>query len=902
LTEKIDDQRPDPDALLARAREEEARTGKGRLKIFFGAAAGVGKTYAMLEAAQMRKAEGRDVVVGWVETHGRAETAALLEGLPVVPARRYTHRGVSLMDFDLDAAIARRPDLILLDELAHTNAPGARHAKRWQDAVELLDAGIDVYSTLNVQHVESLNDVVAQITGVTVRETVPDSVLDQADGIELVDLPPEELLQRLAEGKVYIPEQARVAIQKFFREGNLIALRELALRRTAERVDAQMELYRRGHRIARTWPVAERILVCVGPNPASVRLIRAARRMAGSLHAEWMAVYVETPRHGGISESDKRALAANLGLAEKLGARTAVLSGHRVAEEILAYARDHNVTKIVAGKPTHPRWRDRLGGSLMGELVRGSGEIDVYIISGEVEEEPRWEAAAPTAPLPGRSYLFAAGIVGLSTALCWPLSSFLAPANVMMVYLLGVAFVATRSPRGPAILASILSVAAFDFFFVPPRFTFAVGDTQYLVTFTVLLVVAILIGGLATRVREQAEAARQRERRTATLHALSRTLAGTRELEEIARTAARHVGDALSMQAAVILTRPDGHLVAITAPPGFFTLEPRDEAVARWVLEHGRPAGLGTDTLPGAGALYVPLVGTRGPVGALGVRPPDGRGPSHDQLLLIDAIASQTAAAVERARVAEDAQRAMVAAETERLRSALLSSVSHDLRTPLASITGAVSSLLEQGAPATEETQRELLETIQEEAAWMNRLVRNLLDMTRLESGSLQLAKEWHPLEEIVGTALGRVEDRLKGRKVATRLAKDLPLVPVDGILIEQVLVNLLENAIKYTSPETPIQISAWASEAEVTVEVLDEGPGLPPGDEERVFEKFFRHPAAGRAGAGLGLSICRGIVTAHGGRIWAQNRPGGGAVFRFTLPLDGGGPKIETESPPRGA
>jgi len=884
MTARSRNERPDPEALLARVREEEARARRGKLKIFFGAAAGVGKTYAMLEAARMRKAEGRDVVAGWVETHGRSETAALLSDLAVLPPKRYEYRGVSLSEFDLDAALARRPELLLLDELAHTNAPGTRHTKRWQDAMELLDAGIDVYSTLNVQHVDSLNDVVAQITGITVRETVPDVVLDQAEEIELVDLPPDELLQRFSEGKVYLPGEAQRAIQNFFRKGNLIALRELALRRTAERVDAQMQLYRRDHRIERTWPVAERILVCVGPNPASAHLIRAARRMAAGLHAQWMAVYVETPRHAGLPESDKRALAANLGLAEKLGARTAILSGHRVSEEILAYARDNNVTKIVAGKPTHPRWRDYLRGSLVDEIIRGSGEVDVYIISGDVEEEPR--LAGSVQPAPRSAYAFAALTVAASTAVCGVLSSFLAPANLVMVYLLGVAFVATRSRPGPAILASVLSVAAFDFFFVPPYWTFAVSDTQYFVTFGVMLVVALLISGLATRVREQAEAARQRERRTATLYALSRDLAGTRGLEEIARSAARHTSEALSVQAAVILERDDGRLVALAAPPAFFTLEPREEAVVRWVLEHGRSAGLGTDTLPGAGALFVPLVGTSAALGALGVRPSGGRGPSHDQHLLIDAIASQAAAAVERARLAEDAERALVAAETERLRSALLSSVSHDLRTPLASITGAVSSLLEGGGTLTDESRRELLETIQEESGWMNRLVRNLLDMTRLESGSLRLQKEWHPVEEIVGSALGRLDDRLAGRRVTTRLPEDLPLVPLDGMLIEQVLVNLLENATKYTDPGTPIQVSAWAEPGRVTLEVADEGPGLPPGHEERVFEKFFRHADKGRPGAGLGLAICRGIVVAHGGRIWAENRPGGGAAFRFTLPV----------------
>ncbi len=894
----MNDGRPDPDALLERVRKQEIRSKRGKLKIFFGATAGVGKTYAMLEAARRHVAEGRDVVVGWVETHGRAETAALLEGLTVLPPRAYAYRGTEIREFDLDTALARRPGLLLLDELAHSNATGARHAKRWQDVEEILEAGIDVYTTLNVQHIESLNDVVAQITGVAVRETVPDAVLEEADEVELVDLPPDDLLQRLQEGKVYLPDQAQRAVRSFFRKGNLIALRELALRRTAERVDEQMRSYRRDHGIARTWPAAERLLVCVGPNPATVRLIRATRRMAAGLRAEWVAIYVETPLHARLSDADRQSLEDNLRLAEQLGGRTVVLNSRDVSAEVLAYAREHNVTKIVAGKPTHPRWRDRLKGSLVDELVRGSGDIDVYIISGDSDEAER------PAPLRLRgggrpaAYVPAVLVVGVCTVLSWAMSPFFAAPNLVMVFLLGVAFVATRYERGVAILASFLSVASFDFFFVPPYMTFAVADTQYVLTFAMMLVVALLVSNLASRVREQTESARDREKRTAILYALSRDLAAIRGSEDIAQASARHAADIMSVPAAVLLPRPDGRLVPMTAAGSAFTLEPRDEGVARWVLEHGRMAGLGTDTLPGAGALFLPMTGTQGPLAVLGVRPQGPEGFSTEQVHLFEALASQTAAALERARLANETQKAQVDVETERLRNALLSSVSHDLRTPLAAITGAASSLMDDDDAVDPAARRELTATIFEEADRLNRLVRNLLDMTRLQSGAIHVAREWHPLEEIVGSALNRLESRLASRPVATRIPEDLPLVALDGILIEQVLVNLVENAIKYTPSSTPVEISAWRSDGEVTVEVADRGPGVPPGEEERVFEKFHRVETQERqGGVGLGLTVCRGIVGAHGGRIWAANREGGGASFRFTLPLVGTPPSVAAEA-----
>ncbi|MBX7187628.1 MAG: sensor histidine kinase KdpD [Vicinamibacteria bacterium] len=899
----MSEDRPDPDALLARVQQEEARSRRGKLKIFFGASAGVGKTYAMLEAGQKHRREDHDVVIGWVETHGRQETARLLEGLERLEPRKDEHRGVDLAEFDLDGALARRPGLVLLDELAHTNAPGSRHIKRWQDAVELLDAGIDVYSTLNVQHLESLNDVVAQITGVKVKETVPDSILEEADEVELIDIAPDDLLQRLREGKVYVPEQARRAIEGFFRKGNLIALRELALRRTAERVDEQMRDYRRDHGISATWPASERLLVCVGPNPASERLIRAARRMAVGLRAQWIAVYVEAPAHLRLPDSDRQALADNMRLAESLGGKTVILSGSDVARQLVLYAREHNVGRILAGKPTHPRWRDRVRGSLVDALVRGSGDIDVYVISGDTARDARRprpaETFRPRSPL--ADYAKAVAVVVVASLLCWAMFPIFAATNLAMVYLLGVTFVATRSSRGPAALASVLSVAAFDFFFIPPHLTFAVVDTQYLLTFAVMLLVALLISTLASRARAQADMVRQRERRTASLYAMSRDLASAQNVDDIGLICARHVEDATSSQAIVLATGVAGQLREVGMRVQSRPLADRDEAVARWVYEHRRPAGLGTDTLPAASALFLPLTGSDQSLGVLGVRPPSGQPLGSDQMQLLEAFATQAAAALDRVRLLGRAQRAQVEVETERLRNSLLSSVSHDLRTPLASITGAASTLLHESGQIDDASRRDLLETIHEEAFRLNRLVANLLDMTRLESGALKVKKEWLPIEEVIGSALARLEASLEGRAVETDVPDDLPLAPFDALLIEQVLVNLIENAVKHTPRGAGITISASVSPEGLTVSVSDRGPGIPPGDETRVFEKFHRLEGRGqKSGVGLGLTICRGIVTAHGGTISVSNREGGGASFRFTLPIDGEPPSMAEAAKPR--
>ena len=879
--------RPDPEALLARVREEERQAGRGRLKIFFGAAPGVGKTYAMLEAARARAREGVEVVVGVVDTHGRPETAALLEGLTVLPRRRAEYRGITLEEFDLDGALARKPGLLLVDELAHTNAPGSRHPKRWQDVEELLAAGVSVYSTLNVQHLESLNDVVARITGITVRETLPDSVFDQADELELADLSADDLLSRLRQGKVYMPEQAAAAIERFFRKGNLIALREMTLRRAAERVDAQMRGYMQDAGIRSTWAAADRILVCIGPNPDGARLVRAGKRMATGLKCDWSVVHVERPGQA-ITPVEREALVANQQLAESLGAGTATLSGLNAADEILAYARDHNVTKIIVGKPTHPRWRDLLSGSALDQLVRGSGDVDVYAISGDTAGHPRRRRTRATRHSSFSEYLRAAAVIAVCTALAAGVFRFLSVTDVAMVYLLGVGVVAARYGRGPSVFAALGSIAVFDFFFVPPFYTFAVSDVRYLLTFAVMLAIALMISGLTLRIRAQAESARDRERRTATLYAMSRELAGARGRAELVRVVERHVADSFAAQAQILLPG-DGNRVEIpvgTAPA--YPIDEKERSVAQWAFDRGRVAGVGSDTLPGALARYVPLPGSAGMVGVVGVRAADPRR-LQDPVLqrLLETFAAQAAVALERALVAEQAQHEQVEAEAERLRTSLLSSLSHDMRTPLGAITGAASSLLEDRGSLPEASRHDLVRTILEESTRMNRLIGNLLDMIRLESGALQVQKDWQPLEEVVGVALIRLEERLKQHPVTVRLPPDLPLLMMDGLLVEQVFVNLLENAAKYTPAGTPVEITAAAGDGVVVVDVADRGPGFPPGEEARVFDKFYRVAGAtSTAGVGLGLTICRGIVTAHGGRIWAENRAGGGAVFHFTLPL----------------
>lgn len=907
-------ERPTPESLLAKIERDTHAANRGRLKLFLGAAAGVGKTYAMLLAAQELSRQGQAPLVGVVETHGRTETAALLQGLELLPRRPVTYRDTILPEFDLNAALNRHPSLILVDELAHSNAPGSRHIKRWQDVEELLAAGIDVYTTLNVQHIESLNDVVAQITGVRVQETVPDTFFEHADDVEVVDLPPDELLQRLKEGKVYVPQQAERAMRNFFRKGNLIALRELALRRTADRVDVQMRDYRSDHAIHTPWPVRERVMVCIGPGAESEKLVRIGKRMSDSLRAEWLVVYIETPDLVQLEENRREEVAQVLRLAETLGAEAVTLAGSRhFSEEVLAYAHARNVTTIIMGKPRRRGWRRWLFGSVVDAIVTGSGPIDVHVVStaaetaGATSDGQRLtrylglngqRSEFPSRKSRRRGYLAGFTAVVLSTAVAALMKSHFELSNLVMVYLLAVVAVAVGYGRGPAVLTVVLGVLAFDFFFVPPYFNFAVSDTQYIVTFVVMLVVGLVISTLTANVRRQARVAAYREQRTAALYAMSRELARTRGEANLLDIAVRHIAEVFEAPTVVLLPGEQGRLRHPHDPPTQISLQHADLSIAQWVFDHGQMAGRGTDTLAGSDALYLPLKGSAQMLGVLAVRPAELRRVLlPEQRRLLETFASQVSLALERARLTRQATEARLKAETEQLRNSLLGAISHDLRTPLATIVGASSSLMEENAQLSAAAKCELSRDILESARRMSELVHKVLDMARLQSGGVQPDRQWYPLEEIVGSVLTRLKDALQQHPVSVKLPPDLPWLSLDAVLIEQVLANLLENAVKYTPTVTSIEISAAISGDSVTVEVADHGPGLPPGAEERVFEKFYRaRTEDGRSGVGLGLTICRAIVEIHGGRIWAENRTGGGAIFKFSLPAVGAPPEIEPE------
>ncbi|HMJ54973.1 MAG TPA: sensor histidine kinase KdpD [Polyangiaceae bacterium] len=891
--------RPDPDELLRRVHAEERKKMRGRLTIFFGAAPGVGKTFAMLEQASfLRDVERLDVVAGIVETHGRFETTTLLAGFERSPRRKVAYKGTILEEFDLDAALARKPSLLLVDELAHTNAEGARHAKRWQDVEELLEARIDVYTTLNVQHVESLNDVVAQITGVVVRETVPDSVIDGADEIKLVDLPPDALLERLRQGKVYLPAQAERALENFFQKGNLIALRELVLRKTAERVDADMQAWRREHAIEKTWAASDRLVVCIGPSPYSANLLRVGRRMASGLRVRWFAVNVETAATLRFGAADRARISQNLRLAEQLGAETVTLTGQRPAEEILRFAREQNVTKIVVGKPRTVRLRDRFGSSFMDELILGSGDIDIYATVGQADEvEPVTAVPARPPKQDVRAYFAAVGGVTVATVVAYAVFGRHELADVVMIYLLAIIGVSMRFGFRASVLTGILSFLAFDFFFVQPYLTFTVSDLRHVVTFAVMLLVGVVIAGLTQRVRDQAEVARRSERRIALLYAMSRELSRMEGQNAIANAAARHLEQVFESRIAILGGERDSAVRIEYATAGFVPPLDKEDGVARWVLSHRKEAGIGTTTLSGSSGFYVPLIAPGAEATAFGVLALYPEEPQRfedpEQRRLADAFATQIASSLERARLAEETERARMQVETEQLRSTLLSSVSHDLRTPLAVMKGAASTLVADDLHLTPAVRRDLNIALLEETERLDRQVRNLLDMTRLESGAVRVKKEWYSLQEIVGATWSRMESRLAARPVTVSVDAEL-LVPMDNVLIEQVLVNLFENAAKYTPAGTAIEVSAKSADDEIVVEVADRGPGIPADERERVFDKFHRGPSERtKGGVGLGLTICRAVVIAHGGRIWVEDREGGGASFKFALPLEGEPPPL---------
>ncbi len=881
-------QRPNPDDLLARVQAEENLKNKGHLKIFFGYAAGVGKTYAMLEAAHQRKTEGVDVVVGYVETHQRIETENMLKGLEVIPPKSLIYRNIQLLEMDIDRVLERKPQLVLVDELAHTNAPGSRHAKRYQDVDELLSAGINVYTTLNIQHLESLNDVVAQITGTKVRETIPDTVIDEVTDIELIDLPTDELLNRLKEGKVYIPEQAERAIEKFFRQGNLTALRELTMRRAAERVDDLMLEYMGKRAIPGPWPAAERLLVCISPGMVSEHLIRTARRLADELKAEWYAIFVETPRQVGLPAEQRDRVDQMLRLAEELGAKAVTISGTSVAETVTNYARDQNITKIIIGKSRRPRWQELLQGSVADQLIRVSGPIDVFFVNSEQQPEftPAKHDRHPR--LTWSRYLLGLALVLSASLLCSLIAPYISPTNLIVIYLLSTVVAAVFLGRGPAILTSILSVVAFDYFFVPPRLTLAVSDTEYILTFFGLLAVSLVISYLTTQVSDQAKAAHQREAQTAALYELGHDLTAAVGLEAVAQTIIDHIGQTYSREVAIFLPEKD-ELKLYRASQGLVIAE-NELAVATWAFQHGQQAGRGTDTLPDASMYYLPLKTVRGVIGILGIKPMDTSVYLRpEQRKILEAFANQVALAIEGARLVEQAHQTELFAATEKLQTALLNSISHDLRTPLVSITGALSSMEESGPALDEEATHSLIETAREEAERLNRLVGNLLDITRLEAGAIQLHREACDVQELIGSALEQVGSPLKDRQVNVDVPANIPTVSLDFVLFSRVLVNVVDNALKYSPPEQPIDIRVRQTQQGLEITIADRGEGIPDEDLERIFDKFYRVQRPDNvSGTGLGLSICKGIVEAHNGTIRAENRQGGGAIIIITVPIEG--------------
>ena len=876
------------------ARREERRVGK--LRIFVGAAPGVGKTYEMLQQAHARKKDGYDVVVGVVETHGRRETEALLEGLEVIPRQRIEYKAQLLQEMDLDAVIARRPQIVLVDELAHTNADGSRHPKRYLDVEELMSYGIDVYTTVNIQHIESLNDVVAQITHVRVRETVPDAVFDRADAIELVDLTPGDLIQRLKEGKVYVPKQAERALEHFFSPANLTALRELALRRTAERVDEQLLSEMQAHAIQGPWPAGERIAVCISEDPRCAGLVRYAKRLADRLHGPWIALYVEGRRSFQLSEEERDRIADTLRLAEALGGEAVTTPGgeRNIADDVIGYAHAHNVTQIIVGKSTRSRGFEMLHGSVVRDLVRRSGNISVHVIAGDqLPGQPIPKKTVRTSDRDDvfnpRPYLFALVAVALALGCAELVDYWVGVENVDLVFLTAVVGVAVRFGLWPSLSASLASALCYNFFFLPPIYTFTIADPHNIAAFTLFTLVAVIVSNVAARGRMQAVTAQARVRTVESLHSFSRKLAGAGTLDDVLWATAYQT--ALMLKVRVVLLLPSNGPIAVKAGyPPEDTLGDADLAAAKWSFENDRAAGRGSDTLPGAKRLFLPMHTGRGAIGVVGIDS-DKTGPllTPEQRRLLDALMDQGALAIERVQLVENMEQVERTAETERLRSALLTSISHDLKTPLASVLGSAGTMRDLADRLTDGEKAELLATIIDESERLNRFIANLLDMTKLESGAVAPKLAPYDLSEIIGSTLQRTVKILRHHSVQLDLATDMPMVSLDAVLFEQVLFNLLDNAAKYAAAGTTIFIRTWRDRTTVSLQILDEGEGIPQDDIEHIFDKFYRVQKTDqvRPGTGLGLAISRGFVEAMNGTIVAGNRTDRrGAVFTISLPV----------------
>ena len=891
MAARIDQDRPSPDTLL----EQANREGRGKLRIFLGAAPGVGKTFEMLTQGRRRRLEGADVIIGVVETHGRLETEALTKGFEIIPKKRGLYKGRVVAEMDLDAILQRNPQLVLVDELAHTNVEGSRHPKRYLDVEELLAAGIDVFTTINIQHIDSLNDVIAQITRIRVRETVPDAVLDEADEIELVDLTAEDLLGRLREGKVYVKAQAERALNHFFSPGNLTALRELALRKVAQHVDRDMVDYMQAHAIGGPWPAGERILVCVSEHPSSAELVRYARRVAAALRAEWTALHIEGPRHATLSEVDKDRVADTLRLAQRLGGQAASLPGRDIAEAILNYAHRNNITQIIIAKSERAPWFELLHGSVVRDLIRNSGAISVTTVSPRGETIPA--KSVRTAPRPEgiawRGYLLSGGATAGTICVAWLMNAIFAQSlgSVGMVFLVPVMVSAVFFGRGPAFVTALLSVLAYNFFFLPPLYTFTIADPNNWLSFAVLLFVAIIAGNLAARVRAQADLAAARAAAMTELYRFTGKLAGIARLDDILWAAAFQISSMLKTHVVLLLENPASKSLEVRAGyPPEDELDAQDLAAAAWCWGRGQPAGRNAETLPGAKRLFLPMRTGEGLVGVAGLQRPDDRTLfTPDERRLLDALLDQAALAIERSKLVERVDEAQVLAEADKLRVAMLASLSHDLRTPLASILGAATTLIASRNLYDVRQMDELLATIREEAERLDRFVGNLLDMSRLEAGALGAKLENLDVLELVETATKRLARRLSLHKLVVDLPPDIPLVRADPLLLEQAIFNLLDNAAKYAETGTTIRIGARRIADKILLTIADEGTGISVEALPHIFDKFYRAKAADRriAGTGLGLAVARGFVEAFGGSLDAANRTDRiGAIMTITLPV----------------
>ncbi|AFM39952.1 osmosensitive K+ channel histidine kinase [Desulfosporosinus acidiphilus SJ4] len=890
--------RVSPDELLADIEDE----AKGKLTVFLGAAAGVGKTYAMLEVARERLSEGIKLSAGWVEPHARPETMALMEGIPQIAPKEIEYHGKVLKEMDLDEILSIHPQIVLVDELAHTNVPSSRHLKRYQDVEELLAAGIDVYTTVNIQHVESFNDIVAKITGVTVRETVPDSILEHAR-IQLIDISTEALIQRLEEGKIYVPNQAKHALDKFFRPGNINALRELSMRFAAQRVDRQLESYMRVHGIEGPWPASERVMVCISSSPFGERLIRMGKRIAVGMKAELLVVYIDTPSNPLKNENQKDQLSKSLHLAQELDAETISLSGNDVVEELLEVAQKRNVTQIIIGKPGQLKIRERFSSSIVEKVLRQSQNISVHVIPGDgpktkEERENKKTGVKKTNDLV--PYLTTFVSLAVITVVAWLGSSELGLVNTAMLYLLPVLLSAGRYGKRVGIFTSIVSVITYDFFTIPPVLTFTVADLRYLVSFAIMILIGYYLGNLSTRLRIQLINSRQRESQTAALYSLSREIAAVSDLDFVLESVVKKVSDIIRGEVVILVPETNGQLSLRSCSNLETAFEENERAVATWVFENNQTAGKGTDTLGGAKGFYLPLVSEQGICGVLGVQQSSSeRYLSAEKRRLLDAFASLTALAIARISLVEKAREAQLLNESEKLRTALLNSISHDLRTPLASMIGAVTSLIENDKLFDVTSRQDLLETIKIGAMRMNKLVNNLLDMARLESDMLKLNKEWCEIDEIIKEAIKHIDEGLENkREIICEISNKELLVNVDFILIKQVLTNLLDNAMKYSKPDSRICIIVRNNEKQVEVSVRDWGLPIPPEDLEHIFDKFYRVRSPRQiSGTGLGLAISKGIVELHGGKIQAENNSEiGGVTISFTIPLSKIPPRIPVE------